>query len=231
MFRRRMKQRSTRVGILLLLLLFIAVFMVSCVAGTNPLWIQGLFGADIKAYAGEETLAMRAEDSAEVAEMCATLRMLVGNGTHLEPFRNSSQAVNLYRDRILNAMLGEGYLRYSGDSAASAAVAATDPQLSACLLIPAADFESTVVRLFGAGEVSNKSGEYFTYLSRSGYYTIPVEPWTSPVSIAVLSCEETANAFRLSFVLEDESEVSDSYTAYFVKRSDGSFYLRGLENA
>ena len=227
---RRMNHRSARVGTLLLLLAFLGVFLVSCVAGGNTLWLQSVLGLDLGTYAKETVVSAPDTEDARVRQMTETVAMLVGNGTELTPFRNCSQLLDLYRDRILNAMLRENYGRYVGDRTAKAAVAASDPQLNACLLIPAADFEGTVSRCFGGSEIRNESGEYFTYL-RAGYYSLPIEPWESRAEVLPLSCEETAHAYRLGFVLSDGVETSTPYTAYFVKRADGSFYLRGILTA
>lgn len=224
---RRIHRRSARLGTLLLLLVFLGVFMVSCVAGSDTLWMQSVLGLDLGTYAKETVISAPETEDARVLQMMGTLGMLVGNGTRLETFRNCSQLLELYRDRILNAMLRENYGRYVGDQTAKAAVAASDPYLNACVLVPASDFEGTVSRCFGGSEIKNKSGECFSYL-RAGYYSMPIEPWESTVEVMPLSCEETAHAYRLTFVLCDGDDASAPYTAYFVKRSDGSFYLRGL---
>lgn len=229
--RYRADHRRTKLGILLLLLLFIAVFMVSCVAGTDALWIRSVFGTDLQAYGEENCIRFLTVDCYSVDTMCRTLEMLLGNTTKLEPFRNSRQAVSLYRDRILNAMLCENYLKYTGDRTAQATVAATDPTMSVCSLIPGADFEAVIRTRFGGNDTVNRNGEYFTYLDRAGYYSIPIEPWQSSVRLSVISCEETEHVFRLCFSLTDSEGASDSYIAFFVKRTDGSFYLRGLQEA
>ena len=51
----------------------------------------------------------------------------------------------------------------------------------------------------------------------------------SQVQMEVTSLEETANTYRMTFVLSDGAGSTAAYSALFVKRSDGSCYLYALD--
>ncbi len=223
--RRRPRLRR---GTLLVLLLLTAVFLVSCVAGSNPLWIKGLFGIDVANYDAEPTEALLPTDGETAASLCDTVEILLSGSTQLKTFRNTSQAVKYYRDAILNDMLRDHYVLYTGNTQLLSEASRCYPQVSLSTLIPKSDFENRVFRYFGGTNVSHRDGEVFSYLSRVEAYTAPLQAWEAQVEIAVLSLEETAHTYRMSFTLSDGSAVSAPYTAHFIKRDDGSAFLNSL---
>ena len=103
--------------------------------------------------------------------------------------------------------------------------------LTASVLIPSSDFESAVNRHLGLSSVSNRNGNLFTYLSRAACYITPLQVKSRTVSISVLQLSETENTYRLGFSLSDPDGSSATYNALFVKRDDGSAYLRALQRA
>ena len=134
-----------------------------------------------------------------------------------------------YRDAILNDMLRDHYMQYSGNGALLGSVANEYPGEVISTLIPKEDFESTVTRCCGTASVRHRSGSVFNFLGRVGGYTAPIQAWESRVQILVDSLEETEHTWRMSFRLSDGVEESTAYTAVFVRREDGSCYFYSLE--
>ena len=175
---------------ILMLLLLTTVFLVSCMAGSNPLWIREVLGVDVAHYNSEPTVTELPADGEQAAALCDMVESLCDNSLRLTPFRTASQAVNAYRDELLNDMLRNNYLRYTGsvqmlsatDSVYSPAVIST--------LIPAEDFEETVYRYFGGTSVRHRDGEIFRYVGKSKAYTAPVQAWESSLELAVIDLED-----------------------------------------
>lgn len=228
-YRYRGNKRRTRRGALLILLLLTAVFLVSCVAGTNPLWIRNLFGIHTENYSAEPTERVLDADGEPAATLCDTVDILLAGSIHLTPFQNTSQAVKYYRDEILNDMLRDNYTLYNGNSQLLATAESAYPNTVLSTLIPEEDFENTVFRYFGDTGIKHADGEVFTYLSRADAYTAPLQARKSGVEIQVESIEETSNTYRMYFTLADTDRVSDLYTSVFVKRDGGTCYLYSLK--
>ena len=197
-------------------------------AGPNALWIRGVFGLDVNDYFSETPLRQLQPDGAASAMLSNIVTIVVSDGITLTPFSGTGEAVRIYRDAILNDMLRDEYSRYTGNRQALDAVAKNYPYLSAATLISKSDFENVVFRYFGGTTVSHKSGDAFSYLSRSGYYTSPVQARECLAEVNVLELYETENTYRMHFTLTAQGETSDVYTAVFVKRSDGSCYWKAL---
>ena len=228
-YRNRRYRRRMHRGILILLPVLTAVFLVSCVAGANPLWVRGVFGLDLTNYGAEPTEAVNPTDGELAASLCDMVEILTANSIYLHPFGTASQAVAAYRDAILNDMLRDNYLLYTGSSQSLSASERLFPQSDLSTLIPTEDFENTVYRYFGTASVRHKDGEVFTYLKNVRGYTAPLQAWESQVGISVQGLEETAHTYRMTFTLSDGENVSQPYTATFAKRDDGSLYFYSLE--
>lgn len=224
---RRRKRRVNR-GMLVLLLLLVAVFLVSCMAGSDPLWIRSVFGVDVVRYDTEPTVRAVEPDGEQAELLSRMVSDLTGaNSLTLKTFRKPSQAVNAYRDALLNNLLRNHYVLYTGN------VLSTAPAVSSVgsiiTMIPKEDLESEAMRYFGVSSVRHKDGELFDYVSRAGGYTAPVQAWTSGVRVLSDALEETVHTFRLTFRLTDGDSVSGAYRAVFVKRDDGSCYFYTLD--
>ena len=222
------KQYTRRIGLTILLLLLCSVLLVSCMAGPNALWIRGVFGLDVNDYFSEAPLRQLQPDGAAAAMLTNIVTIIVSDSIHLTPFSGTSEAVRIYRDAILNDMLRDDYSRYTGNRQAVDAVGRVYPYLSVSTLIAKNDFENTVFRYFGGTSVSHKSGDAFSYLSRAGYYTSPLQARRCVAEVTILELYETEHTYRMQFVLTANGEVSTPYTAVFVKRSDGSCYWKAL---
>ena len=225
----RRRRRRNRRGALVVMLLLLSVFLVSCVAGTDPIWIREVFGVDVVHYDLEPTQNVCATDG-ETAEMLSemVLDLAVANSLTLQPFENASQAVAKYRDALLNDLLRDHYLLYTGNCGTLSASRNAFAGRTITTLIPEDDFENAVQRYFGATSVRHKNGTVFEYLDEKGGYTAPLQAWRSNARVAVDSLEETEHTYRMVFRLTDGEEASEAYCAVFVKRDDGSCYFYSL---
>ncbi len=222
------KQYMRRIGLSILLLLLSSVLLVSCMAGPNALWIRGIFGLDVNDYFEEAPLRQLQPDGAAAAMLTNIVTIIVSDSIYLTSFSGTGEAVRIYRDDILNDMLRDDYSRYTGNREAVNAVSRSYPYLSAATLIAKDDFENVVFRYFGGTSVSHKAGEAFSYLSRAGYYTSPLQARECTAQVEILELYETEHTYRMQFVLTANGETSDVYTAVFVKRDDGSCYWKAL---
>ena len=222
------KQNTRRIGLTILLLILTSALLVSCMAGPNALWIRGLFGLDVNDYLSEAPLRQLQPDGATAALLSNMVTIVVSDSIQLTPFSGTSEAVRLYRDAILNDMLRDDYSRYTGNREALNIVAKQYPYFSAATLIAKEDFENVVFRFFGGTSVSHKGGDAFSYLARVGYYTSPVQARECCAKVNILELYETEHTYRMQFTLTAGEETSDTYTAVFVKRSDGSCYWKAL---
>ena len=190
----RCKRRVNK-GMLLLLLLLSAVFFVSCVAGANPLWVRGVLGVDVSNYGSERIESTLPIDGPLADSLCEMVGDLTANSLRLKTFRTPSQAVTVYRDALLNALLRDNYLLYTGNrhslSISSGAIAG---DLSTA--IPAEDFERAANRYFGATSVRHKNGAVFAYVSSERVYTAPLQAWRSGVTF---TAEVSPTTARLRF--------------------------------
>ena len=222
------KQHARRLGLTILLLALSSVLLVSCMAGPNALWIRGLFGLDVNDYFSEAPLRQLQPDGATASLLSNMVGIIVSDSIRLTPFSGTGEAVRIYRDAILNDMLRDDYSRYTGNRQAIEDVSRTNPYLSTATLIAKEDFENVVFRYFGGTSVSHKSGDAFSYLSRAGYYTSPLQARECVAEVTILELYETEHTFRMQFILTANGENSDVYTAVFVKRNDGSCYWKAL---
>ncbi len=224
----RGRRRRMRTGSMLLMLVFSALFLVSCVAGTNMLWVRGVLGLDLNEYRAEEVTAEHGTDTALCGELSSVVALLTADRVELTPFTKGSEAVSFYREELLNHLLQERYSIYTGNAETLAAVEAYYPRMNLSTAIPEEDLEDAFSRYFGVQSVHHTSGEIFTYLKRSGHYSSSVRSWECSVRVVPEILEETANTYCLRFYLTNGETSSASYEALFVKRSDGSCYLRAL---
>ena len=223
------RRKRLRTGTLLLLLLFCALFLVSCVTGANTLWVKGILGLDLTDYRAETVSKTLPLDGAVSDSLCYGIELLTVNTLDLKPFTKASQAVTYYREEILNSMLCEGYSHYTANSTSLSKVAAAYPNLNASTFIPAADLENTVSRYFGTQRVRHQDGELFKYLERAECYNFSLKAWERTVEVIPERIEETYHTYRFFFRLTDGEQISEPYCAVFVKRNDGTCYIRALD--
>ena len=222
------KLYTRRLGLTVLLLILCSVLLVSCMAGPNALWIRGVFGLDVNDYFSEAPLRQLQTDGTTATLLSNMVGIIVSDSIHLSPFSGTAEAVRIYRDAILNDMLRDDYGRYTGNRQDIETVSGAYPYLSTSTLIEKEDFENVVFRYFGGTSVSHRSGNAFSYLSRAGYYTSPMQARECIAKVEIRELYETEHTYRMQFVLTANGESSDVYTAVFVKRSDGSCYWKAL---
>ncbi len=214
---------------LVVLLLLLSVFLVSCVAGSDMLWLRDIFGVDVVNYDEEPTVQSCDINGETVKPLVDMLKSLTtANSLSMPTFDTPSQAVSLYRDAILNDLLRENYLLYTGNNSVLSAVPTAYPGRTITTLIPESDFESAVTRYFGTSSVRHKDGAVFEHLDKANGYTAPLQAWVSSVDVRLATIEETEHTYRMTFCLVDGWETSESYLAVFAKRDGGSCYLYSL---
>ena len=229
-YRYRRRHRRTNKGTLVLLLLLTAVFLVSCVAGSSPLWIRGVLGVDAANYTTEPVERTLSTDGETAARLGVMVQALSNGSAELKPFRNTTQAVKHYRDAILTDLLRQNYSLYVGNSAEIQRTQGSYPDTFFSVVVPQSDFENAVFRYFGGTGVHHGNGKTFSYLSRADAYTAPLPSWQGDVSLTVLSLVESANTYRMTFALSDDAG-EHTYCAVFVKRDDGGCYFYSLSKA
>ena len=228
-YRYRRRRRRIRIAVTLILVLICSAFLVSCMASANVTWIRGLLGFDVTDYEHEAVVNALEVDDPRAEMLCEMVSILSEErGVHLDGFSTTSEAVSLYRDAILGYMLRNNYSRYTGNRSELETVLAKYPQMQLSTVIPESDFENTVFRYFGGVSVKNENGMLYSYLGRASCYTAPMQSRVHSAEVEILSLEETANTYRMCFTLTEGEQVSDVYTAVFVKREDGSAYFRSL---
>lgn len=227
-YRRRRRRRANR-GALVLIVVLVTLFLVSCVAGSNPLWVRSLFGLDVANYEREESVASLPTDGTVARELCDMVEILAAGSVELERFGSTSAAVKIYRDAILNDMLRDNYAAYTGGTQMLSASSTATGKPVISTFIPQADFEARVYRYFGGASVKHRDGAIFRYLKDAKGYTAPIQAWESQVRIDVTSIEETAHTYRMRFTLSTDRETSPEYTAVFVKRDDATCYFYSLK--
>ncbi len=221
--------KTRRKGTLVLLLTLTVLLLGSCMASSNVLWIKGLFGLDISDYLAEPVQKELQPSGTAATILTDMVQILVSDNFALKEFQGTAEAVKLYRDDILNHMLRNNYALYTGERSAISAVKEAYPHTSAATLISAESFENTVFRYFGGTTVSHGDGEVFSYLRQAGYYSSPLQGRECRVDVAVTKLEETEHTYRMHFYLTDGTEISESYLAVFVKRTDGTCYWKALQ--
>ena len=205
--------------------------MVSCTAGSNAAWIRSLLGTDVVAYRAEAVIATHEADGDVARQLSSTLEYFLSSSVHLREFRSGGEALRLYRDELLNGLLRQNYTSYVGDPSLLEAVSQAYPHITASVFIPEDDLKAAAFHCLGLSSISNGNGQFFSYLSRAACYTTPLQARALSVRLSVRLLEETESTYRLSFQLEDTEGQSACYRALFVKRNDGSAFIKELKLA
>ncbi len=216
------RRRQWRLGTFLVIILLIAVFLVSCMAGGDVLWVRGFFGWDSEALAEEEAIATLDVSGDVARQLGESILSVVGDHTTLYAFSTAQEAAALYRGAVLNTMLLENYSAYTGNSALLEKAAEEYPRVGLVTLIPKEDLEARLTRLFGGGGIGHKSAGTFEYLDRVGMYTTAVQAREERARLSPISLEETEHSYRMRFVLSIGRETSETYTAIFEKCEGGT---------
>lgn len=207
-----MNKRSLR-GLLCLVILC-SLCLTSCVS---------LFGSSD--YSLEDVTGHVDEGSDTFEELEDMLSMLTVNSADIPEFDNMKDAIDLFRDSLLNYMSGKNYAKYAGNSTLIEKVSAEYPELDVIETIPVAEFESEMYRCFGGNvKITHKDGKLFKYLDKADVYVPVTGPVDGGVDITLKSAEETENTYRLTFTCSTD-DVSVDYFAVVVKREDGTCYF------
>ncbi len=234
-----MKRHGIRLFLRAAALALLSCLLTSCGSAGGALYnnVMSFLGFDMNDYESEPATRILTADDEECAEMLRIIDMLTLDSVRLVPFETPREAAAGNRDAILNYMLNNGYAAYSGNSELLERAAEEYPQYSITTLIPEADLESTVYKCFG-GDASVRHGNSvrYTYLSRVSAYTTTGLPLATTVTVTLSNICETEHTYRVSFTVtgtegEGGAEVSENYTAMFMKREDETIYMRFLRAA
>lgn len=217
-----------------LMLLVCAALCAAVFTSCRSAWdsFTGSLGFDTKDYSSETITANYTNDSEKAAELCGYVRMLVLDSPFIPEFRSSSEAIGLFRDSVLNYMLSSNYSRYTGNLERLDEASEKYPAMNIASLIPAKEFEQTYYTYFGGStKITNKTADYFMYLSKLDAYTALAEPILNEIRVTPLSVAETANTYRFSVRLTYGANSSPEYNVVMIKREDGSAYFRSVTEA
>lgn len=187
-------------------------------------------GFDTHDYEGEEILETYGADNEKAEALLEMLKILTICSPILEPFEGAREAMEFYRDSVLNYMLNTDYSKYTGNITLLDQVQEAYPQIQIAAIIPAEDFENTVYTYFGGKQkIKNVTSTLFVYLEKVGVYTTVTGPQENIVQYNVQKIEETQNTYRVYFNCSLNDETSPMYKALIIKREDGNAYFRYLE--
>jgi hypothetical protein len=207
-------------------LLMLAICAMLCSCATESLLSN--LGFDTHDYASEPTLTVCDADSETGQSIAAMLRILYVDSPYLTSFKGVGDAVELYKDSVLNYMVSYDYAKYTGTSLIDEASKAY-PHMTITTMIPAEDFENTMYTYFGGSEkIINSNGRIFSYLDKVDGYTPVTKPQTTRVVTEIRSIEETENTYRVVFVNRLDDEISPEYFTVIIKRDDGTAYFSVL---
>ena len=206
---------------------FIRVVAISLLIGTC-LALASCESAETGDYSIESVTGVVKADSETYAQLYDMLGMLTVDSIVIPEFDNMKDAIGLFRDSVLNYMLGKNYARYAGNAKLIAKITEKHPDIDVIAAIPANELESIVYRNFGGSvKIVHESGKLFKYLKSADAYIPVTAPVNGGVDIRLTEILETENTYRLRFCCSaDEKKLE--YFALAVKRDDGSCYFDAL---
>ena len=180
---------------------------------------------DTSDYSLEDVTGSVPADSDTFKKLEDMLSTLTVNSAEIPEFDSMKEAIDLFRDSLLNYMSGKNYAKYAGNSALIEKVSAEYPELDIIEVIPMMEFESEMYRYFGGNvKITHKDGKLFKYLDKADVYVPVTGPVDGGVDITLKSVDETENTYRLTFTCSTE-DVAVDYFAVVVKREDGTCYF------
>lgn len=204
----------------------LAVCAMLCSCATESLLAK--LGFDTHDYAHEPTVTVHDPNGEAGQSIASMLRILYVDSPYLTAFDGTSEAVDLYKDSVLNYMVSYNYAKYTGTSLIDEATEAY-PHMTITTMIPAEDFENTMYTYFGGSvKIINSNGRIFSYLEKVNGYTPVTKPQSTRVVTEIRSVEETENTYRVVFVNRIDDTVSPEYFTMIIKREDGTAYFSVL---
>ncbi len=192
--------------------------------------LYDILGIDTHDYAGETSIKTHENDGELAKEIIEIIPMMVQNSPYLCEFDSPTKAAKLYRDSILCAVLARNFAKYNANTELIAETREKYPTYELTTVIPAVDFESTVYRYFGGtASVDNASTKLFTYLEKVDAYISVGIGVDSGANVEIASLYETENTYVCTFSCAMNGETSPFYKILCMKRDDGTFYIKTLE--
>lgn len=214
-------------NIVIVVFLFIYLFTLSSCGAREFL---STLGFDTHDYEGEELVETYGADSEKAEELTDMLEILTINTPILVPFDGAKEAMEFYRDSVLNYMLNKDYSKYTGNITLMDQVRDAYPQMQISAIIPAEDFENTVYTYFGGKQkIKNITSTLFVYLEKVSAYITVAQPQENIIQYNIQKIEETQNTYRIYFTCSLYDEISPMYKTLIIKREDGNAYFRYLK--
>ena len=210
-----------RLPALLLALLFVVCLL--CDGGGS--WLRGRLGFRAHKYDREKPLYSLSLSGATATDIQKILSYLSVNDGIIQPIRTPIDAVKQNKDAILCAMFAERTEYYMGNAALLADVEKKYPGKDYTVFIPAADFARTVYANFGGRYAVKHAGtSLWKYLpAAKGYTTLYSLSLQNETKITLSSLWRGERALHATVLCGGRE-----YTAVFIPREDGSFYLEYL---
>ena len=210
------------------------LFAVLCIIWTGTLCGCGAWdaltqklGFDTYDYMSEEVLAVYDGESPIAETLTDFLQILPPS---LPEFDSAGQAMQLYRDDVLDYMLRTEYARYSGNAELIQEAQKENPGYQITQIIPAREFETTMYRLFGGSvRITHKDGKRYKYLRNVNAYVASTAPISTEKKIDILQIEETAQTYRVTFTVAIGEEITEPYFALVIRRKDETLYFKQLK--
>lgn len=205
---------------------FLALFLALLLGGCS---VYDVLGIDTHAYGEEPPLATLETNGTVAAAIREMIPMMVQNTPYLLPFDSPAEAAELYRDSILCFVLEKNYSKYNANTDLIAETRDLYPTYEITTVIPVLDFESTVYRYFGGtASVDNRSTKLFIYLDKVDAYVSVGIGVDTDVKVNISELYETEHTYVCTFTTEKNNVIAGPYRLLLMKREDGTFYMRSL---
>ncbi|MBR5539243.1 MAG: hypothetical protein IKU61_05025 [Clostridia bacterium] len=192
--------------------------------------LYDLLGIDTHDYGSENSIATVNQSGELAGEAARMICIMVQNTPYLKPFDNPADAAEFYRNGILCSILERNYAKYNANIELIERTRELYPTYEITTVIPAVDFESTAYRYFGGtASVGNSSTDLFTYLEKIDAYVSVGIGVDSSAKIEFSEFYETENTYVCVFTSSMNETVAGPYRLVMMKRDDGTFYMRSLE--
>ena len=207
-----------------------SVLIIFILTGCSGREFLATLGFDTHDYDGEPLLQVYDGESEASAQLSDMLEILLMDDPMLTHFHSTKEAMDSYRDAVLNYMLNQSYSKYTGNIALLDQAKEAYPQIQIAAIIPAEDFENTIYTYFGGKQkVKNETSDLFVYLDKVHAYISVAQPQVSEISYHIDRIEETENTYRIYFTCALNEQTSPTYKALIIKREDGSCYYKYLQ--
>ena len=179
-------------------------------------------------YLNEYVIGSASGNAAVISELSDIIGALTVDSVRLPEFSDTDTAISKCGDSLLNHLLTTNYSRFSGNTAVKNA-AEKYPELGINAAIGASEYEGALYKYFNhGGNIRHRDTARFRYMPKIDAYIPAVQSVANSFSLDIVSIDETANTYRMTFYCKRGDEVSPEYNATFIKRDRGGCYIATL---